>query len=543
MDHTQNVAAAATLDEWDKNYEYQKTYLISENNAEERACKVYIEETAAAPLFSPDVAKRVCASAPGMVFPQYGLLAAKEHIHDLTIETDLIQDGKDIPPAVESDDNRIFLNVHAPFSAFICGSQGSGKSYTLSRMLEASLLESPLGKLSHPMTGLLFHWDRLMEPCEAAYLCSAGIEVTVLVSPFNYENMKEKYENLRKLLPGSQKPTVKPLLLRQRHLDVSRMMKLMAIDTKSERPPLYMELVRKTIQEVGRHRNLFPNQFYTKFKASMPKLNTDQGSGLAQRLSLLERFLDGLLDGGEESLGYIHGAEPMPWFGANPEKSVHYKNWKKQQRRKREGGPDIWSFKPGTLTIVDLSDPLSDEYSACTLFDICLGLFLEHQSGGSTIIGLDEAHKYMSGGDTSAAFTESLLSVIRLQRHYGTRVIISTQEPTISPKLLDLCSMSIVHRFTSPEWMLALKGHLAAVSELGDGDPQRNLKEIFKTIVELEPGQALLFSPSAVLDVRDVPGSNAPSRTVKAKKLGLRYVKMRVRLGQATDGGKSKTSA
>lgn len=146
----------------------------------------------------------------------------------------------------------------------------------------------------------------------------------------------------------------------------------------------------------------------------------------------------------------------------------------------------------------------------------------------------------MSESDTSAAFTESLLSIIRLQRHYGTRVIISTQEPTISPKLLDLCSMSIVHRFSSSNWMLALKGHLAAVSDLSEGDSKRNLEEIFKTIVHLEAGQALLFSPSAMLDASDDSRPDASSGTVNLRKLGLRYVKMRVRKRESTNGGQSK---
>ena len=146
----------------------------------------------------------------------------------------------------------------------------------------------------------------------------------------------------------------------------------------------------------------------------------------------------------------------------------------------------------------------------------------------------------MSESETSAVFTESLLSIIRLQRHYGTRVIISTQEPTISPKLLDLCSMSIVHRFSSSSWMQALKGHLAAVSDLSEGDSQRNLQEIFKTIVHLEAGQALLFSPSAMLDAPGDSRPDASSGTVKLRKLGLRYVKMRVRTRESTDGGRSK---
>ena len=71
---------------------------------------------------------------------------------------------------------------------------------------------------------------------------------------------------------------------------------------------------------------------------------------------------------------------------------------------------------------------------------------------------------------SAATFTENSLQVIRQQRHLATGVIISTEEPAISPKLLDLSTMTIVHRFTSPEWFRTLGDYLAGVSIL------RNIK-------------------------------------------------------------------
>ncbi len=145
--------------------------------------------------------------------------------------------------------------------------------------------------------------------------------------------------------------------------------------------------------------------------------------------------------------------------------------------------------------------------------------------------------------DTKAAntFTETLLTIIRQQRHLATRVIIATQEPTISPKLLDLSSMTIVHRFTSPHWLEALKTHLAGISN-GDGSSERDVKEIFKTIVNLEAGQALLFSPSAILDLaKDHEDDDYVE--LRTKKLGLRYIKMRVRQRLTADGGRSILAA
>ena len=134
----------------------------------------------------------------------------------------------------------------------------------------------------------------------------------------------------------------------------------------------------------------------------------------------------------------------------------------------------------------------------------------------------------MTASDSAQAFTETLLQVIRQQRHLAARVIIATQEPTISTKLLDLCTMTIVHRFTSPEWMAALKSHLAGVSEYSD-TTKRSAKEVFDIILKLEVGEALLFSPTAMMDVKDG----------KLERLGTEFAKMRTRRRVTKDGGKS----
>ncbi|KAI3320368.1 hypothetical protein HD806DRAFT_538208 [Xylariaceae sp. AK1471] len=93
-----------------------------------------------------------------------------------------------------------------------------------------------------------------------------------------------------------------------------------------------------------------------------------------------------------------------------------------------------------------------------------LSLFLEQDATVGHVVALDEAHKYMSDSAECQVLTNSLLSTIRLQRHLSTRVVISTQEPTIPPRLLDLCSIAIVHRFTSPDWLRVLRSHLAGIS-------------------------------------------------------------------------------
>jgi hypothetical protein len=168
----------------------------------------------------------------------------------------------------------------------------------------------------------------------------------------------------------------------------------------------------------------------------------------------------------------------------------------------------------------------------------------------------------MNASAEAQTLTSTLLSTIRLQRHLGARIIISTQEPTISPALLDLSSVTIVHRFTSPDWLRSLKQHLAAAApdlldkptsdstdmeegqeEIGKTRNSKNVvaKQIFKEIVNLRVGEALLFSPSAFVGVlekeRGVRGEFRKER--KMERLGTGYLKIRVRDRLTEDGGKS----
>ena len=218
-----------------------------------------------------------------------------------------------------------------------------------------------------------------------------------------------------------------------------------------------------------------------------------------------------------------------------------------QQLAKLASSEDVasaWNFTSGSLTIVDLSCPFVDESLACMLFRIVLDIFLGGRSKDvGRVVALDEAHKFMTGTSAANRLTEDLLSVVRQQRHLATRVIVATQEPTISPSLLDLASLTIVHRFTSPAWMKALKEHLAGASadmagltedeDKAEGG-RKDVATLFKEIVELDAGEGLLFSSSAMLDVEFKNGQK-----LEPKKLGSRHVKIRVRNRLTTDGGRS----
>lgn len=209
------------------------------------------EELRMTPLFSQAVKRAAEGQAVSDLitkydnyFPQYGLLAGALTSFRGRDEND--DDNAD--PILDRSDPRIFLNVNTPWSSFICGSQGSGKSHTLSCMLENCLLPSiTLGKLPKPLAALVFHYDKFTsyntgQICEAAYLCSSGIPVRVLVSPSNYLRMKYAYENIPGLSSLGRKPIVLPFRLQEKHLSVDRMMSLMAVSNSDGPPPLYMEV-------------------------------------------------------------------------------------------------------------------------------------------------------------------------------------------------------------------------------------------------------------------------------------------------------------
>ncbi|KAH9893776.1 hypothetical protein F4778DRAFT_748452 [Xylariomycetidae sp. FL2044] len=500
-----------------------------------------LNELLTSPLFSYPVlshAKDLASHAQIPMLSQYSLLAGCSNL--------LQQPG--------TADPRIFHNVAAPSSTFICGSQGSGKSHTLSCLLENCLISSKLGPLPRPLTGLVFHYDTFISdtggmPCEAAYLSSSqSVKVRVLCPPSNIGNLRNIYSRLPHI-------SVEELRLDQSNLNTKRMLDLMAVGNGSM--PLYMQVVQRILREMRVQQQAHQRAFdYSVFRQKLLQedLTEAQKAPLLQRLETLESFM-----------------------------VADHVVTRKGQPKTRLAQGTRWTPKEGELTIVDLSCPCVTAEMACSLFNICLSLFLEQDPVVGRVVALDEAHKYMGDSTETQTLTDSLLSTIRLQRHLGTRVIISTQEPTISPKLLDLCSITIVHRFTSPDWLRVLNRHLAGISmarrsaklkdrteakgkdedegETGNVDRAKleGLQgititsddpslELFGRIVQLKVGEALLFAPSAILSLERHETRNKVSgdgsdvddgSDVALNRLAYGVLPIRVRQRLTADGGKS----
>ncbi|EIN04825.1 hypothetical protein PUNSTDRAFT_138025 [Punctularia strigosozonata HHB-11173 SS5] len=448
-----------------------------------RGPRPILPELQAAPVFTGEA----LALAGEATFPQHAL-------YGLVLE----QEATGFASTVQSSE--VFVNSNAPFSALVCGVQGSGKSHSTSVLLESCLIKDDrVGTLPAPLSGLLFHFDTaagggVVQPCEAAYLASLDPRrgehavpprVTVLCLPNSLRCMREVYKGL----PGVE---VQPLHFAARDISAERLLCMMKVDGESHMP-LYMEYVMAYIRSM----DVFS---YSSFRRALQeqKFSTDQKSMLNLRLSLLDACLEGGTDTNRVS--------------------TH--------------------FGPGKLVIVDLSSPFMDAGSACGFFDMILGLFIEADVRASgKIVVLDEAHKYLTENTSSSRLTESLLSVIRQQRHLATRVVISTQEPTVVPsKFLDLCSFIVAHRFSSPTWLRHLLEHVAARTT--------DSSAWFSKIASLKTGEALLFAPSG-LSVREMQNGSidGPDKAIGPLKqiapLGPGYLHVRSRLRITRDGGHS----
>ncbi|KAI0880029.1 uncharacterized protein GGS22DRAFT_182660 [Annulohypoxylon maeteangense] len=512
-----------------------------------------LDEIMSAPLFTYPVlksAERLTTIASKAPFAQYALLAG---------DADMLQ-------RTPKDDPRIFYNVAVPSSTFICGSQGSGKSHSLSCILENCLIPAPiLGHLPKPLAGIVFHYDTFISdaggvPCEAAYISSdPRVKVRVLCPPTNFATMKDTYSSLKNV-------KVEELRLKESYLNTKRMLELMAF-SEGGRQPLYLHVIQRILRDMRVAQQQTKSGFkYSDFIKELQKENllTDQIRPLLQRLNTLESFMV------PEEIGT--GAQIISQK-PKPQKKVSKKASKKANKKAKSGGGDTqpsdtdegtnWTLQSGELLIVDLSCPCITPSMACSLFNICLSIFLEQKTSLGRVIALDEAHKYMDETVECETLTNNLLSAIRLQRHLGARVIVSTQEPTISPKLLDLCSITVVHRFTSPDWLNMLKKHIAGIpraskmDKIGDiqqdvdrkggADVPRSMHEIvaassdpytelFSHIVELRTGEAFVFAPSAIIDFGK---RNSQLKKIESTRLAHRIMRVIMRARITTDGGRS----
>ncbi|EKG14252.1 Rhodanese-like protein [Macrophomina phaseolina MS6] len=177
--------------------------------------------------------------------PQYSLLGSRIDGHGET-----------------GQDPRIFLNTNVPFSAFVCGLQGSGKSHTVSCMIENFLIPFPmLGVLHRPLSALAFHY--------AEHTSSSTFRPSELAACLSIEL-----------------PFLEDLIFQD-----PRCVPLMSVN-QDQTPPLYISQVTNILRQMSATGT---GEFeYASFRQRLRDAEFDrkQRAYLDQRLDLLESFLD-----------------------------------------------------------------------------------------------------------------------------------------------------------------------------------------------------------------------------------------------------------
>jgi hypothetical protein len=129
----------------------------------------------------------------------------------------------------------------------VCGVQGSGKSHTVSVLLENMLIPKlqEIGTLQQPLAGLVLHFGEGgigSLPSEAAWVgvpSTKGVrtpKVRVFVSKSSLNTMKGVYAPLGKNVE------VVPLLFNETELDAQAFLSMMAVGS-SDSAPLYIQIV------------------------------------------------------------------------------------------------------------------------------------------------------------------------------------------------------------------------------------------------------------------------------------------------------------
>ena len=139
-----SIPASVRLEQWNREREYHESLFGHNANMSQRSsskCVIQTEEIRTVPVFSAEVLEKASTFEEGeetstreKTLTQYGLLAKIEGSKPEESATAHgvdagIQEGGNLlsgnEQTVHLDDRRLFININAPWSAFICGSQGT----------------------------------------------------------------------------------------------------------------------------------------------------------------------------------------------------------------------------------------------------------------------------------------------------------------------------------------------------------------------------------------------------------------------------------
>lgn len=297
------------------------------------------------------------------------------------------------------------------------GVQGAGKSYTIGSVTEMVLKQfSNVNKLPAPMAGVIFHFSESMDYAP---------EFTSMVYPNDEAGQLAKLKAEYGAEPNSVKDVV--LLAPEAQVELR----------KAQYPDLEVHSIGFDSGELSVRDWLFLlaamgndsayikelKQIMKACRHNMSLANIRSGVTNSDHLSTSQRALANTkLDFAEE---YITDGCKLQQY-----------------------------LRPGRLIIVDLRDEFIEKEEALGLFVVMLNIFSSVMTvdgkAFNKFIVFDEAHKYMNNKE----LVDSITTAIREMRHKGVSIMIASQDPMSLPtEIIELSSMVVMHRFSSPAWV------------------------------------------------------------------------------------------
>lgn len=311
----------------------------------------------------------------------------------------------------------IGLDLNECNTISLFGVQGAGKSYTIGSITEMVLRQfSNVNKLPAPMASVIFHYSDSMDYAP---------EFTSMVYPNDEAGQLAKLKDEYGAEPGCIKDVV--LLAPESQVETR----------KAEYPDIDIHPIGFDSSELSVKDWMFLlgamgndstyikelKQIMKACRYDMSLANIRNGVANSDHMSSSQRSLaEQKLDFAEE---YICDGNKLQQY-----------------------------LKPGRLIIVDLRDEFIEKDEALGLFVVMLNIFSSVMKvdgrAFNKFIVFDEAHKYMNNKELVGSIT----TAIREMRHKGVSIMIASQDPMSLPtEIIELSSIVVMHRFSSPAWV------------------------------------------------------------------------------------------
>jgi hypothetical protein len=371
---------------------------------------------------------------------------------------------------------KVAIDLNGCNTISLFGVQGFGKSYTLGVIAEmASMANRGINVLPSPLATVIFHYHK-SDAYEPEYASA--------VSP----NTKQSEVNRLRAEYGAEPAGLKDVVLLAPEAKVDQ--------RRREFPSVTVEPIKFASSELGAE----------SWKFLLGAYGNDS-LYIRQLVAIMRRHRSGLtIDTFRQEIAAA-GLPPAVQRLADDRLNLA-EPYIDDARRLGE------LLRPGRTAIVDLRDEWIEKDEALGLFVVMLRIFAGTKFQGrdfNKLVVFDEAHKYITESDLIGQVVET----IREMRHQATSVVIASQDPLSVPRaVIELTSILLLHRMTSPQWLKHLKSALVSLDSVEEGH-----------MSALGPGEALLWAQRST-----------------DKRFTLRPQKVQVRPRFTQHGGGTKTA-